>query len=318
MENLPVTFLNRDGHKLFGILHKPSTDLKQDTAIIILSPGIKSRVAPHRLYVKMARRFVQMGFTVFRFDFYGLGDSEGEIEERYVADFYGSVQVGRYINDTVSAMDWMEKECKIRRFILTGLCGGAITGLLTGARDQRVHALLGLGIPVILDSSTIDQSRYITAGQLKDLREGYMRNMASLKRWIRFLTFRSDYKMIMKTMLQPYLKKDDTISPKTTSAPTTMSQVSQDNDNFNAYFPMAFHQIISSRKILLIFSEADRLYWEFEEKYIRQYGEELKKYRKNIEIKITQNANHIFSFNEWQSDMLNESCSWLSNNFGNT
>ena len=131
----PVTFLNRKGCKLFGILHIPPQPRK-DVGIIILSPGIKSRVAPHRLYVKMARRFCEMGFCVLRFDPEGIGDSEGEIEERMSADFYGSVQVGRFVGDTIDAMDWMEKEHGISRFILAGLCGGAITGLLTGALDQ--------------------------------------------------------------------------------------------------------------------------------------------------------------------------------------
>lgn len=306
---MPVTFLNKDGLKLFGVLHKPSKNINKDTGIIILSPGIKSRVAPHRLYVKMARRFAQMGFPVLRFDFYGLGDSEGEISEKYVADFYGSVQVGKYINDTISAMDWMERECNIKSFILAGLCGGAITGLLAGARDQRVHSLLGLGIPVILDSVNIDHSRYITTGQLKGLREGYIRNLMSLKRWVRFLTFRSDYRMILKSLLQPFLKKTGVASePDQTSG----EPLQQSNGNFNQYFPMAFHQMLTSRKILLIFSEADRLYWEFEEKYMKPYQSEFRKYSKSLKIDITKNANHIFSFKEWQDDMLEKSCSWLS------
>jgi len=37
---------------------------------------------------------------VLRFDFYGLGDSEGEIREPMLADLYGSIQMGRYVKDT--------------------------------------------------------------------------------------------------------------------------------------------------------------------------------------------------------------------------
>ncbi len=91
----PVFFDNRNKLRLFGILHRPEGAGK-DVCIIILSPGIKSRVAPHRLYIKMAESFCEMGYCVLRFDPHGIGDSEGEIEERMSADFYGSVQVGSW------------------------------------------------------------------------------------------------------------------------------------------------------------------------------------------------------------------------------
>ena len=41
---------------------------------------------------------------MFRFDFYGLGDSEGEVDEAYLADLYGSVALGRYVDDTRDAL----------------------------------------------------------------------------------------------------------------------------------------------------------------------------------------------------------------------
>jgi len=61
---------------------------------------------------------------------------------------------------------------------------------------------------------------------------------------------------------------------------------------------MALHNMLSSKKELLIFSEADRLFWEFEEKYMAQYRSEYDEYKSNIDIFITKDANHIFSFKE--------------------
>ena len=51
---VPVVFTNMDGHKLFGMMHEPEKINKNLPAIILLSPGVKTRVAPHRLYKKMA------------------------------------------------------------------------------------------------------------------------------------------------------------------------------------------------------------------------------------------------------------------------
>ena len=121
----PVTFLNKDGQRLFGIFHEPAQRRVADTAILQLSPGVKMRVAPHRLYNKMTARFVELGYPVFRFDFHALGDSEGEAPEPMLADFYGATQVGRYISDTISAMDW-SREKGLTRFIASGLCALAI------------------------------------------------------------------------------------------------------------------------------------------------------------------------------------------------
>jgi len=89
-------------------------------------------------------------------------------------------------------------------------------------------------------------------------------------------------------------------------------------DNFNHLFPSALSRFASSRKILLLFSETDRLYWEFEEKYLSRYSEEFKKISDNIDIKITKDANHIYSFKEWQKEMLDDSCRWLEKQYQTT
>ncbi len=306
----PVVFKNRDGLRLFSIIHRPE-HVRSDVGIIILSPGIKSRVAPHRLYVKMARSFCELGFCTLRFDPHGIGDSEGEIEERMVADFYGSIQVGRFVSDTIDAMTWMEGEYGISRFILTGLCGGAITGLLAGAMDQRVHSLLGLGAPVILDSANMDQTKYMTRGQLKELRDGYLGKLLDIKSWVRFLSMKSDYRVIIKSMLSGAKGKARNFRENNNDSVISTSTGEQTGNNFNPYFPMALHNMLSSRKVLLIFSEADRLFWEFHEKYMTSYKIEFHKYKRNIEIFIAKDANHIFSFKEWQNEMINTSCSWL-------
>lgn len=312
-QTIPVTFLNKDGFRLFGILHQPDSPGDSEVAIILLSPGVKTRVAPHRLYNKMAERFVALGYSVLRFDFYGLGDSEGEVRETDLADLYGAIQVGRYVNDTIAAMDWMQENYGTARFILSGLCGGAITGLLTGARDPRVTSLLGLGIPVILDGSNIDFTRYMTDAQLKGTRKGYLRkfnlaNSRAWRSWLRFVTFRSHYSLIARSMMKPILARLRRAEP-------VAGDPQEPQDNTNPYFAPAFFQMVStSRRVDLIFSGADRLYWEFEAKFFRRHDVNLQRYVGWYEVHVTPNANHIFSFREWQEDMLEQCCQWLRRN----
>jgi hypothetical protein len=293
-----VRFVKPNGRALYGMLHTVE-ERRGDVGIIILSPGIKNRVAPHRLYVKMAKLFQKMGYEVFRFDPEGLGDSEGEIDVALAADLYRSIQTGRFIEDTVEAMNWMERERGVSRFILSGLCGGAITGLLAGADDHRVAGLLSLGIPVILDGSAVDSSQFVTEGQLERLKKGYLKKLTDPKSWVRLLTFRSSFGMLFKSFFR---KK----KPQDPGQP----------DNYNPLFSKAFESFAAAgKKMLLLFSGADRLYWEFQEKFLERHGALAERYSDLYAVHVTNEANHIYSFEEWQRDMLSVSRAWLTDNF---
>src|SRR3569832_1787566 len=75
-----VSFRNKKGQLLFGVLHLPETPKPGPRiGINILNPGLKNRVAPNRINVKMARLLCESGVYVFRFDPFGIGDSDGEL-----------------------------------------------------------------------------------------------------------------------------------------------------------------------------------------------------------------------------------------------
>jgi hypothetical protein len=305
-----VTFKNNEDYLLHGILHTPDTASEKGIAILLLSPGVKMRVAPHRLYNKMADQFVKLGFHVLRFDFYGLGDSEGELHEEMLANLYGSIQVGRYVADTQSAMNWLESELGLREFVLGGLCGGAITGLLAGKSDTRVLGLLALGIPVILDSTDIDKRQFLTDGQINRLGQGYRKRLLNMKSWLRLLTFKSDYKLIWKILMKRFSKKKDTALRSSNNSGTEAT------DNTNPLFAKSFFEMIErGGKLIFIFSGADRLDWEFEEKFARKYHDKIDMLGDNVfSLYTIPNANHILSRREWQDEMIQLSNKWLLDN----
>jgi pimeloyl-ACP methyl ester carboxylesterase len=312
MPSIPIVFDNKQGLKLFGILHIPKERASGDTAIVILSPGIKSRVAPHRLYVKMAREFVAAGFPVFRFDFYGLGDSEGEVDVEQTADLYGSIQVGRYVEDTIAALDWLEAEHGLRKFILSGLCGGAITGLLAGAQDRRVDSIIGLGIPVILDSNKFRgmASQFLTSKELDEWRLGYLKNLLNVQSWIRLLTFKSDYRALFRSFGNPVRKLFGKSQGEKPQAPAPLA------DNFNDLFPGAFEAFVATpRKILLLFGESDRLLFEFEEKFLGRHGPRFEQYRGLYDVQLVSGARHIFELPEQLDEMLGKASAWLEKHY---
>lgn len=306
----PVVFENRQGLRLFGILHEPAAAAVGDLAVILLSPGVKMRVGPERLYCTLTEQIVQLGLPVLRFDFYGLGDSEGEVAEELLKDVYNHIEVGRFVDDTIDSMDWMAREHGIRRFILSGLCGGAITGLLTAQRDARVAGLLALAITPVLASRSADPALYMTAGQLTEMRKTYLGKLLSPKSWLRLLTLRSDYRVLWRALTQPLRARP---KPEAAETPARLPE----DDNASPLFPPAFFAMMETRRpILMIFGASDRLGWEFEEKFAARHRERLSQVRPFYDVHTIGEANHVLSFKPWQQEMLNVSAEWLQRWFG--
>jgi alpha-beta hydrolase superfamily lysophospholipase len=94
-------------------------------AIVLTNAGCVSRVGPHRIYVKMARRWAALGFDVLRVDLSGIGDSP--------------VAPGERENLTYPASGLEDLDAAIgalggRRAIIGGLCSGGDYAFQLGAR----------------------------------------------------------------------------------------------------------------------------------------------------------------------------------------
>lgn len=76
------------------------------------------------------------GFPVLRFNFRGTGLSEGE-------HAHGTGEV----EDVRAALDWLEREYQFP-VVFAGFSFGAAVGLRAACPDERVTALIGLGLPV--------------------------------------------------------------------------------------------------------------------------------------------------------------------------
>jgi alpha/beta superfamily hydrolase len=77
------------------------------------------------------------GFPVLRFNFRGTGLSEGEH-----ANGIGEVE------DVRAALDWLEGEFRLP-IIFAGFSFGAAVGLRAAYADERVRALIALGLPAV-------------------------------------------------------------------------------------------------------------------------------------------------------------------------
>ena len=133
----------RFGHatNLVGILSEPADGatvprIEGAPVTLFLNSGIIHRVGASRLYVQMARRLAQQGFTSLRFDFSGIGDSDSR---RDALRFEESA-----LREIFEAMDHLEGIIGARTFVLSGLCSGADMAHEAGIVDDRVVGLVQL------------------------------------------------------------------------------------------------------------------------------------------------------------------------------
>lgn len=120
------------GHTLFGILAKP--EAPKDIGAIVMVGGPQYRAGSHRQFVHLSRALASAGYAVLRFDYRGMGDSEGAPR-----DFEAVSQ------DVAMAIDAMHlKIPAVKQVVLWGLCDGASAALLYchERQDPRVAGLV--------------------------------------------------------------------------------------------------------------------------------------------------------------------------------
>ncbi len=303
----PIDFHN-EGHRLFGVLHVPEGEKKNRIGINLLCPGIKYRVGPHRLNVKMARMLCKEGFYVLRFDPRGVGDSEGSLESGQIASLWRSVQSGRFVSDTLAANDFFIKEVGLSSLCLGGLCGGAITGILSAKEDHRVTRLLLIDLPVTVMEKSLEFSDVIVPGKFSDnLFALYLKKLADPRSLVRFLAFKSDFRAIFK-LLRIQCTEWLGLSNKN-------GEIKPYSANFNLLLLKAFEECVR-RKVKMLFILAGHSYstgefeLEFEGPVLRKNPEA----RALSTIYKIEEANHSYTLSEWQVELFDKVREFMEKN----
>lgn len=112
--------------RLVGVLHRAADGSR--TGIIVIVGGPQYRVGSHRQFVLLARSVAAAGIPVLRFDYRGMGDSEG-----------GARDFERVDEDIAAAIDTLLANCpNLDSVVLLGLCDAASASLMYASSDSRV------------------------------------------------------------------------------------------------------------------------------------------------------------------------------------
>lgn len=115
---------------LYGVLALPSQCERK--GVLILVGGPQYRVGSHRQFTLLARSLATSGIAVFRFDFRGMGDSEGE------ARTFEDVE-----DDLRCAIDKFLVEAPlVKELVIWGLCDAASAAIFYAHQDPRITGLV--------------------------------------------------------------------------------------------------------------------------------------------------------------------------------
>ena len=115
-----IFFVNKSGHKLFGVLFTPDGESKAK-GVIICQPIADERCRAKRILVNQARLLCHNGCHVLIFDYFGEGDSEGNFEE--------TSQTTR-VSDICDGIQFLKEASGVTDIGILGLRMGASLALL--------------------------------------------------------------------------------------------------------------------------------------------------------------------------------------------
>jgi pimeloyl-ACP methyl ester carboxylesterase len=119
---------------LIGMLATPADGLAERVGCLLMNMGANHRIGPRRINVKIARQMAARGISSIRVDLAGMGDSRPASGSKHYR--------AQSVLDLQAAMDFMQSELGVDRFIAIGLCSGAENILATAVADARVSGLL--------------------------------------------------------------------------------------------------------------------------------------------------------------------------------
>lgn len=129
----PQFFTNRQGVRLFGVLHLPTTMAQRSFGVVYCAPLFEEKLWSHRIAVNFARFLCAIGIPVLRFDYFGDGESEGLFED---------ASVRSRVCDIEDAAEFLRSQASIRAVIPVGLGYGGTLAVSALAASTSIAGVV--------------------------------------------------------------------------------------------------------------------------------------------------------------------------------
>jgi uncharacterized protein len=148
-------FLDGSAGRLEALLNAGSPDATH-AALVCHPHPVYGGTLHNKVVFHAMKALHSFGFPVLRFNFRGTGLSEG-VHANGVDE----------VDDVRAALAWLEREFPLP-VVFAGFSFGAAVGLRAAYNDDRVHALIALGLPVVAVPSESGEGRIYSFEFLRD------------------------------------------------------------------------------------------------------------------------------------------------------
>lgn len=277
------TVFDCEGDRLVGLACVPP----QPTAagVLIIVGGPQYRAGSHRQFTLLARSLARDGVASFRFDYRGVGDSEGQMRDFEFIDA-----------DVRAAIDAFQRLVpQVKRIVIWGLCGAADAALYYGHTDLRVKRMILLN-PWAHTESGAAQAR---------LKHYYLRRLTQKSFWLKLVSGNFGF----LTSLTDLLRNRRLAAASRTRTPAEPGAPADER----AYIDrMLAGMRRFSGKIHFVLSENDLTAQEF-----RQLADNDRQWKRalgarNVELVQVPEANHTFSTQAWRVQVEALTKTWIA------
>lgn len=283
------------GVSLIGVLHPGQ--VQAQIAVLLVVGGPQYRVGSHRQFVLLARSLARQGIPVLRFDYRGMGDSDGSQRTFESVD-----------DDIESAINALcENLPAVKKIVIWGLCDAASAALFYAHKDPRVSGLVLLNPWVRTD-----------AGMARTyLKHYYLQRFFSVEFWKKLLRGRWNMRASLASLIKflAKLRKPQSINEISDSRKT--SEVTNTQSSRVPTLPDAMRdgwERFNGKVLLILSGNNDYVADEFRDliKVSRPWRNLLK--RASTTRHDFPQANHTFSRSEWRDQVTEWTLSWLTGN----
>jgi exosortase A-associated hydrolase 1 len=276
------------GANLYGIVSAPANNAARGVLIVVGGP--QYRGGSHRQFMLLASDLAARGVPVMRFDYRGMGDSEGE--PRTFED------VG---DDIGSAIDRFFVEMPaMKELVIWGLCDAASAALFYAHRDARVRGLVLLNPWVRTDQG-------IAKAYLKHY---YLARLSDRDLWKKILSGRFEYRAAAQSVASMCAKVLQMGRPKKNTGNTAAHHQVEAQSALPDRMLKGLERFKGN--VLLIMSGNDLTAKEFLD--VVSGSREWKKRlgATNVQRRDLAEANHTFAQRDWRKQVSNWTNEWIA------